>query len=322
MIHLDCTLRDGGYQNGWNFSKQFINDYINLMNLLKLDVIELGIKSNIRNGKFGPLSRCNEIDLHALPNSPLVYSVLVNIAEFIEQDMQCFRNLFPVSVEKCRYKVVRMAGTLETVQRCQPHIEYLKSFGYTVCLNVMRVSTIEVSRLSDLGEALNHIGCDVLYIADSFGNLTPTSTSKIMRALKAVTDMLIGVHMHDNQGLALQNTLTANEHGASWLDSTMMGMGRGAGNVATEKFLLSTGYETQVQDQVEFIIKHIQPIFTHSPWGPSLDFYYAGLWNLHPNYVTKMRDYKLSIEKILAVLLRLKSVGGQKYLPQKLDAII
>ena len=91
-------------------------------------------------------------------------------------------------------------------------------------------------------------------------------------------------------------------------------------NVATEKFLLSMGHEMQLQEQVEFIGKHIQPIFTHSPWGASLDFYYAGLWNLHPNYVTKMRDYKLSLEKILAVLFRLRTVRGQKYELAQLDA--
>lgn len=313
MIHLDCTLRDGGYQNGWNFSRRFIDDYIGLMNGLNLDVVELGIKSNIINDKLGPLSRCIETDLDALPTSSLTYSVLVNISEFIDQEMKYFQSLFPVSVEKSRYEVVRMAGTLDTVQRCQPHVEYLKSIGYTVCLNVMRVSTIEGSRLSALGEALNHIEHDVLYIADSFGNLTPKSTYEKLRALKTVNGMTIGVHMHDNQGLALQNTLTANECGASWLDTTLMGMGRGAGNVATEKFLLTMGHEERLQELVEFISRHIQPIFNDSPWGASLDFYYAGIFNLHPNYVTKMREYNLGIEKILTVLFSLKTVCGKKF---------
>lgn len=322
MVHLDCTLRDGGYQNGWNFSKQFLKDYLSLMELLNIDVVELGIKSNIKNDNFGPLSRCTESDLDALPNSPIACSVLVNISEFIDQDIKYFQNLFPVSAEKSRYRIVRLAGTSDTVQRCRPHVDYLKSLGYKVCLNVMRVSTLDSSQLSALGEVLNHIEYDVLYIADSFGNLTPTSTSEKLRALKTADDMIIGVHMHDNQGLALQNTLTATECGASWLDTTIMGMGRGAGNVATERFLLSAGRERYLQEQLEFTTRHTQPILTVSPWGASLDFYYAGVWNLHPNYVTTMREYKLSIGQILGVLVELKSVCGQNYDRKQLDAVM
>lgn len=313
MIHLDCTLRDGGYQNGWNFSAQFLSDYIILANLLKLDVVELGIKSNIQNDNFGPLSNCNECYIETLPNSLAPYSVLVNISEFIDQDIKYFKKLFPVSAEKSRYTIVRMAGTSDAIQRCEPHVEYLKTQGYTVCLNVLRVSTINVSQLSALGDAIKNIQYDVFYIADSFGNLTPKTTLEKIKALTSVDTKTIGVHMHDNLGLALQNTVTATECGASWFDTTFMGMGRGAGNAATEKLFLSHKNAAHLDAQVEFIIKYIQPIFTDSPWGPSLDFYYAGIWNIHPNYVSKMRDYKLGIEDVLAVLLSMQDTGNEKF---------
>jgi len=313
LIHLDCTLRDGGYQNGWNFSAQFVNDFLNLTNMLKLDVVELGIKSNIKNDNFGPLSHCNDCDIELLPNSRAPYSVLVNISEFIDQDIKYFKKLFPVSSEKSRYKIVRMAGTSDTIQRCEPHVEYLKTQGYTVCLNVMRVSTIDGLQLSALGEAIKNVKYDVLYLADSFGNLTPKTTLEKIKALTSVGTKTIGVHMHDNLGLALQNTVTATKCGASWFDTTFMGMGRGAGNAATEKLFLSQRNTAHLHAQVEFIIKHIQPIFNDSPWGPSLDFYYAGLWNIHPNYVSKMRDYKLNIADILAVLLSMQDTGNAKF---------
>ena len=313
MIHLDCTLRDGGYQNGWNFSAQFVNDYIILTNLLKLDVVELGIKSNIQNDNFGPLSHCNDCDIESLPNSRVPYSVLVNISEFIDQDIKYFKKLFPVSAEKSRYTIVRMAGTSDTILRCEPHVEYLKTQGYTVCLNVMRVSTIGGLQLSALGDAIKNFKYDVLYLADSFGNLTPKTTLEKIKALTSVDTKTIGVHMHDNLGLALQNTVTATECGVLWFDTTFMGMGRGAGNAATEKLLLSQRNTAHLHAQAEFIIKHIQPIFDDSPWGPSLDFYYAGLWNIHPNYVSKMRDYKLGMEDELAVLLSMQDTGNEKF---------
>ena len=243
MVHLDCTLRDGGYQNGWNFSRQFIDEYIDLMNRLDSVVVELGIKSNIINDKLGPLSRCIETDLDALPTSSLTYSVLVNISEFIDQDMKYFQSLFPVSSEKSRYKIVRMAGTSDTIQRCEPHVEYLKTQGYTVCLNVMRVSKIDGLQLSALGEAIKNVKYDVLYLADSFGNLTPKTTLEKIKALTSVDTKTIGVHMHDNLGLALQNTVTATECGASWFDTTFMGMGRGSGNAATEKLFYLKGIQ-------------------------------------------------------------------------------
>ena len=126
--------------------------------------------------------------------------------------------------------------------------------------------------------------------------------------------------MHDNLGLALQNTLTASEYGASWFDSTFMGMGRGAGNAATEKLSLSQKNTAHLHAQVEFIIKYIQPIYTDSPWGPSLDFYYAGFWNIHPNYVSKMRDYKLDMEDVLAVLLSMQDTDNEKFDVKILEA--
>jgi len=322
LKHLDCTLRDGGYQNNWNFSKRFIEDYINLMVLLRLDIIELGIRSHIRNDNFGSLSYCADSDLDILPEVSQIYAVLVNISEFIDEDITYFRTLFPNNASASRFKIVRMVGTLESIQRCRPHIEYLKSKDYTVCINIMRISTVDEARLFSLREVIANLEFDVLYIADSLGGLTETTTSGKLQMLRKITSKDIGVHMHDNQGVALQNTLVAKQSGATWLDTTLMGMGRGAGNAATERLLIALGNEANLPQQTDFIQKYIVPIFSNSSWGPSLDFYYAGFWNLHPNYVTEMRELKLSINQIIFALSRLRLVGGDNFDLLKLEKIL
>ena len=62
--------------------------------------------------------------------------------------------------------------------------------------------------------------------------------NKIVRNLAENWKGEIGIHTHNNLGLALSNTVTAIKRGVKWVDSTVMGMGRGAGNAQTEYLIL------------------------------------------------------------------------------------
>ena len=63
---LDCTLRDGGYYNNWNFSKSFINDYLQTMKVSGIKNIELGFISLKRKKNMGLCYNLNGKSINAL----------------------------------------------------------------------------------------------------------------------------------------------------------------------------------------------------------------------------------------------------------------
>ena len=307
MKLLDCTLRDGGYQNAWKFSDDFIDRYILLMDAIGVDVIELGIRSNKRQANVGELSYSPDEYIEKLPNTSARYSVLSNISEFVDEDISYLRKLFPKSSNESKFTVVRLAGSYEDILQCERHIDYIKSLGFTVCLNLMRVSTVSRQLLASMIKKLDTDAFDVFYVADSFGSLEPSAVNEIIDLICTIKNVEIGVHFHDNKGLALINTIEAHSCGANWLDTTLMGMGRGAGNAATEKFITSIGKDHRLSEAVDFIESYVMPFFANSPWGPAVDFYLSGLWNIHPNFVSKMRDMHLSGVDRIKVLKFLKT---------------
>ena len=102
----------------------------------------------------------------------------------------------------------------------------------------MQIDKISKSDLAmTLKFLINSKSVDIFYFADSFGNLNAKKVKEICQIIKKNWNKEFGFHAHDNCGLALKNSLCAISNGAKWIDSTIMGMGRGAGNVSTEDLL-------------------------------------------------------------------------------------
>ena len=102
-------------------------------------------------------------------------------------------------------------------------------------MQVNNVSDKELKKCIKFTSKIKQRGC--ILFADSFGNLKPYDIKKICELIKKNWNKEIGVHSHDNCGLALKNSIQAFKSGATWIDGTIQGMGRGAGNVKTEHLL-------------------------------------------------------------------------------------
>ena len=99
----------------------------------------------------------------------------------------------------------------------------------------------------------------------------------------------MGIHAHDNGGLALANSLAGLESGASWVDSTVLGMGRGAGNTRSELLLghLSQhqGNTADVEDMEILISDYFEPLRRRTQWGPSFQYVTAAAKGIHPTFI-------------------------------------
>jgi 4-hydroxy 2-oxovalerate aldolase len=328
MELLDCTLRDGGYYNAWDFPRELVDDYLSAMASAGVDVVELGFRS-LKNESFqGPYAFTTDHHLDGLviPEA-LTLGVMVNAAELVNSRNQqrTLERLFPRSAAESRVDLVRVACHIHEFSEALPAAYWLQKQGYRVGFNLMQVADRDITEITNLAKLASDYPLDVLYFADSMGSMTPEHTVRIVQAFKEGWSGPLGVHAHDNMGLALQNTLAALEHGVSWMDATVTGMGRGPGNTRTEELAFEVGEREGKRSNLiplmSSIRRHFQPLRQYYGWGTNLYYYLAGKYAIHPTYIQEMLgDSRYDDEDIFSVIHHLREEGGKKFNLSTLDA--
>ena len=318
---LDCTLRDGGYYNNWNFPSDIINRYLEAMSAAGVDIVELGMRSLINKGFKGAVGFTTDDYLATLSiPSNLKVAVMVNASEIVGEIPleECLGVLFPLNASASAVDIVRIACHVHEFEKALPAAKWLREKGFIVGFNLMQISdrtqqeVIAISRIAG-GQEL-----DVLYFADSMGSMTPEHCRKVIQWLKTHWNGALGIHTHDNMGLALQNTLAALDEGVTWLDSTVTGMGRGPGNARTEELAIEIaerlGVAVNLVPLMTIIRNYFQPLKNECGWGSNPYYYLSGKHGIHPTYIQEMlADARYNEEDSLAVIEHLRIEGGKKF---------
>lgn len=326
---LDCTLRDGGYYNSWSFEPQLINDYLQAMAVLGVSHVELGLRSLRNDGFQGPCAFTTEELINSLEiPAGLIPVVMINAVELVARNADLesvLKRLFPVDAAASRIKMVRIACHVHEFASALPASAWLKQKGYKVGFNLMQVADRSQSEIEVLAQEASKWPLDVLYFADSMGSMSPHECSQIIGWLRKHWTGPLGIHTHDNMGLALQNSLRALDDGVTWLDATVTGMGRGPGNAKTEYLILELAERFALRPNITPLMSLIRrfflPMQQHCGWGTNVYYYLAGKYGIHPTYIQEMlADSRYSEEDILAVIEHLRIEGGKKYSADTLDA--
>ncbi|MCW1954951.1 MAG: aldolase catalytic domain-containing protein [Roseobacter sp.] len=292
---LDCTLRDGGYYNNWDFSLEEAQDYIDNLARGGVDIIEIGFRFTPKAEFLGPFAYTRESLLKKLHLPEGVqFAVMINASDYLsatwEQDLKAAF----VREKDSAISLVRIAAHIGQVAECDKLVEWLKAAGYDVGLNVMQISQADNTRITALVEDIEarFKPFEALYFADSLGNLTPTDVTRIVKLFRAASSKPIGFHGHDNIGLGVANSLAAIEAGATWVDATVTGMGRGAGNTQTEYLSLELTHKGlrafNLLDIQRAATGWLSQMKKTCQWGTNIFYYEAGLRALHPSYVQQM----------------------------------
>ena len=324
---LDCTFRDGGYYTAWDFAPPLIDAYLGAMKAAQVDAVELGFRFLHNRGFKGACAYTPDDFLRSLAIPPgLTVGVMVNGADLCTDLgwQGAVDRLFPQPAAETPVDIVRFACHFRELPRVMPAVDWLVARGYRVGLNLMQVSDRTRADLRDLAAMAGDQPVDVLYVADSMGSLTPDDTARIIGWLRADWDGPLGIHTHDNMGLALANTLRARSEGASWLDATVTGMGRGPGNARTEELAIEAeGFRDRRANLVPLmalIRKHFGPMKAQYGWGSNPYYYLSGKYGIHPTYIQEMLgDARYDEEDILAVIDHLRDEGGKKFSFDTLD---
>jgi len=294
---LDCTFRDGGYYNQWDFSNDLIDTYLSTIQDSKIDVVEIGFRFLPKNEFLGALAYSTDDFLNSLslPKETLI-AIMVNAKELLnyqEGASEAVHLLFN-DKDKSPVDLVRIAAHFDEYSKCKLLIEELSVLGYRVGLNLMQAGGKSLEEIEKAAKEISEWdNLEILYFADSLGNLKSDDVISIIQSIRfGGWDRSLGIHTHDNKGEALRNTITAIENGVTWIDSTILGMGRGPGNARTEYILLELiekGIGNYSTDSIfQIVLKEFTELRNEYNWGPNLLYYLSANFGVHPTYVQEM----------------------------------
>ena len=328
---IDCTLRDGGYYNNWKFDDSLVEQYIAAIVESNIDIVEIGFRFLPLNCDLGALAFSTDQYLNQLTLlNDIDVAVMINAKEFIKSNLGVDTAINSVFSNKSNSPVdiVRIATQIDNIKECQSIANILNKLGYRVFLNLMQIDSIELTVLSNVVNQIKKWNCiEVFYFADSFGNLNTHLIGNIVETVKSVWDGGIGIHAHDNKGHALINSLSAIDFGVNYVDATILGMGRGAGNTKMENLLVEItdkGLGEYNPDAVfPLALKEFTQLQEQYKWGSSIYYYLSAVHGIHPTYIQEMLgDGRYNIDQVLSAITFLKDKVSSSYsLENMMDAL-
>ena len=322
MNILDCTLREGGYINDWNFGKESIQKIINNLSRAGIDYLECGFYKNIEYN-----------------SSRSIYNSLDTLYDFVPQNIKCalMINYGEVPIEfipdnKFDNFYFRVAFKKFDRERALKFCSELQNKGYKVFVNSMATNSYTDNELLELIKQINKLNPYAYTLSDTFGCM---QKKDIINTFKLADENLkqgikLAFHSHNNMQLAFSNTQMFIEQKTSRdiiIDSTLMGMGRGGGNLSTEMIARYLNFKYDKNYNLDLILKtleeQIQPIYLEKSWGYSLPYYISAINGCHPNYAKYMtEELKLSIERIYEIMQLIPEKNKLSYNKEVINTLL
>lgn len=290
---LDCTIRDGGLVNDHLFGDRFVQAIYKTCIEAGVDTMEIGYKNSdqfFSPTKNGPWKFCNEDDIRRIvDDNPSEMS----IACMIDAGKSNWKkDVLPK--EKSVVDVIRVAFYVYQVPEAIEMIEDAFQKGYEVSANLMAISTVNDPEIDQTLDILSQSSVSTIVVVDSYGSLIPEQTEyltkKFLKYAKP-NGKEVGIHAHNNQQLAFANSIEAIRQGATRVDASIGGLGRGAGNCPMELML---GFLRNPKFKLRPIYKCLEDQFLllkcQMEWGPYPEYMITGQKNQHPRAAIQARE--------------------------------
>lgn len=293
---LDCTLRDGGYCNNWEFGKENIIKIVNALLDSNIDIVECGYISekhtnNPNRSIFTSFEAVDRIIPYHKNNSSIV--AMINYGEFSV-------DLIPRK-DCSKLDGIRVAFHKKNISEALKYCREVKEKGYKLFVQPMVSLNYSDEEFIQLIKEVNEIQPEVFYIVDSFGVMKRKDLTRLFYMVEhnLDTSISIGYHSHNNMQLAYSNAqslVNIRTNRNLIIDSSTYGMGRGAGNLNTELFVEylndSIGANYVLKPILTIIDEVLTPFYQKNYWGYSLANYLSAKYNSHPNYASYLEDKK------------------------------
>jgi len=279
---LDCTIRDGGLVNNWQFDDNLVRKVFKSLARSGVDYMEIGYKSSEKyfsRGENGAWKFCTEDDLKRIINDTETDMKLAAMADIGRVDYHDIPEKKDSALD-----MIRVACYAKEVDKGISLAHHCMEKGYETTINLMAVSKV-IER--DLDEALDDLSkskVPVVYVVDSFGSMYSEQIHFLAKKyIEALPGKEIGIHTHNNQQLAFANTIEAIIAGINRIDATIYGMGRGAGNCPLElllSFLKNPKFD--IRPILEVIQEFFMPLKSETEWGYHIPYLITGILDEHP----------------------------------------
>ena len=261
---LECTLRDGSYAVDFRFTNEDTALICGFFSKLGFKFIEIGhgLGINASNAGKGKMPSTDdkllEIAKSASKNSMVGMFCIPGIATL--------ENLAIMS--EAGMDFVRIGINAEDFSDAFPYIETARKHNLYTMVNFMKTYTISPKKFARNAKESVDIGAQVIYIVDSAGGMLPNEIIEYIGEIKQLTDIKIGLHGHNNLQLATANAIEAVRNGANFIDTTLYGIGRSAGNVPTEIMLailnnMGINIGIDLFELMDFADTHFSPLMSN-----------------------------------------------------------
>lgn len=288
---LDATIRDGGLVNNFSFSDEFVKALYEANVKAGIDYMEFGYKADpdlFNESEYGKWKFSKDEDIRAIVgdnHTGLKISVMADVGRTNYK-----RDILPK--KDSSIDMIRIATYISQLPLAAEMVEDAHEKGYETCVNIMAISKVQEEELLKGFELLCKTKVDVIYLVDSFGAFLPEQVERLTLLAKSIADKYgkkIGIHTHNNLQMAFANTVEAMRNGASYLDATMSGMGRGAGNCHIESLLsLLRNPKYNMFPLLDFVAEYMPKVKEDGAvWGFDIPYLLTGSLNIHPSRAIK-----------------------------------
>ncbi len=287
---IDCTIRDGGLMNDHKFDHRFVRAVYKAVSEAGIDYMEIGYKNSRRlfsPEQFGVWKFCEDDELRkiieGIPSKTKI-SVMVDVDRVDLKDIKPKKES-PVDM-------VRVAAYVKDIDKAIYLVNHFADKGYETCVNIMAISRALDNELTECLQQLEtECKANVIYIVDSNGALYQETTEFLVKKAKQIVKSKeIGIHAHNNQQLAFGNTIEAIIHHANYVDGSIYGLGRAAGNCPTELllgFLKNPKYD--IRPVLDVISTEFVPLRESLEWGYLIPYAIVGILDEHPRAAMALR---------------------------------
>lgn len=324
---LDCTLRDGGYLNDWNFGHaNLISTFERLVNA-GVDIIELGFLDERRefdiNRSIMPSTECMNKTYGTVDKKS---SMVVGMIDYgtcsINQLEPCDRSYLDG---------IRVIFKKHLMHEAMEFCRQVKELGYNVFSQMVSITSYTDEELKEFIALANAVKPYAVSMVDTYGLLYKDNFLHYFEALNEGLneEISLGYHSHNNFQLAYSNCmemLRKQTKRSMLVDATLYGMGKSAGNAPIELLAMHMnehyGKNYDISQLLEAIDGNIMKFYKETPWGYNLFFYLAAANGCHPNYVQYLLNkHSLSIKSVNCILEQIESDKKLMYSEEYIDSL-
>lgn len=300
---LECTLRDGSYAVDFRFTRADTALLCQLLSDLGFDYLEIGHGLGINASNAGK---------GQAPSSDLEF---VNAAKSVtgrsKVGMFCIPNVATLNslkeMAQAGLDFVRIGNNADKIEDAFDYIEAARKNNLHTFLNFMKSYAVTPKTFALKAKAAAKAGAQVIYIVDSAGCMLPEEVDEYIRRLKEVSEVKIGFHGHNNLHLAVANTLQAIRSGADFVDTTLYGIGRNAGNAPTEVVLavlktMDIDLKIDLFKVMDVVDRYVSPLARQFQMYDMLSVT-MGFSKFHSSFLPKVKkisdEYNVDLRKLL-----------------------